>query len=177
MFGWSIIASAWRSASKRAITCLVSMPSLMTFSATLRRTGSLLLGHVDDAHAALADLLQELVGADRAARSFLRARDRRALEETAGLVVGREQRLDPRAQVGVVATGTVEVGLTLRYPASGRGRRGRWSRRGGRGWFCMGAAYALHRPLRRAWARGLTESRKSQAAPPPWISWYRKARA
>ena len=40
MFGWSIRASACRSASKRAITCLVSMPSLMIFSATLRRTGS-----------------------------------------------------------------------------------------------------------------------------------------
>ncbi len=39
MFGWSISASAWRSASKRAMTCLVSIPSLMTFSATRRRTG------------------------------------------------------------------------------------------------------------------------------------------
>ena len=39
MFGWSISASACRSASKRAITCRVSMPGLMTFSATLRRTG------------------------------------------------------------------------------------------------------------------------------------------
>ena len=34
MFGWSIIASACRSASKRAITSRVSMPGLMTFSAT-----------------------------------------------------------------------------------------------------------------------------------------------
>ena len=40
MFGWSIMASACRSASNRATTCLVSMPSLMTLSATLRRTGS-----------------------------------------------------------------------------------------------------------------------------------------
>ena len=39
MLGWSIIARAWRSASKRAMTCLVSMPGLMIFSATLRRTG------------------------------------------------------------------------------------------------------------------------------------------
>ena len=39
MFGWSISARACRSASKRAITCRVSMPGLMTFRATLRRTG------------------------------------------------------------------------------------------------------------------------------------------
>ena len=37
----------------------------MTFSATLRRTGCGLLGHEDGAHAALADLLQQLVRADR----------------------------------------------------------------------------------------------------------------
>ena len=64
MLGWSIIARACRSASKRAMTCLVSMPGLMIFRATLRRTGCGLLGHVDDAHAAFADLLQQLVGAD-----------------------------------------------------------------------------------------------------------------
>ena len=40
MFGWSIIASACRSASNRAMTSLVSMPGLMIFSATRRRTGS-----------------------------------------------------------------------------------------------------------------------------------------
>ena len=39
MLGWSIIASAWRSASKRAITWRVSIPGLMIFRATLRRTG------------------------------------------------------------------------------------------------------------------------------------------
>ncbi len=40
MFGWSIRASACRSASKRATTWRLSMPGLMTFSATRRRTGS-----------------------------------------------------------------------------------------------------------------------------------------
>jgi hypothetical protein len=39
MHGWSIIASAWRSASNRAITCLLSIPGLMIFRATRRRTG------------------------------------------------------------------------------------------------------------------------------------------
>src|SRR4051794_14556701 len=40
MFGWSIIASAWRSASKRAMTWCVSRPGLMIFRATRRRTGA-----------------------------------------------------------------------------------------------------------------------------------------
>ncbi len=40
MFGWSIRARACRSASNRAITSRVSMPGLMTLSATVRRTGS-----------------------------------------------------------------------------------------------------------------------------------------
>ena len=75
MFGWSIIARACRSASKRAMTCLLSMPGLMIFSATRRRTGSLLLGHIDHAHAPFADLLQQLVGADAACREVGLAED------------------------------------------------------------------------------------------------------
>ena len=63
-----MIASAWRSASNRAMTWPVSMPGLMTLSATLRRTGLLLLGHEDGAHAPLADLLEQLVRPDRRAR-------------------------------------------------------------------------------------------------------------
>ena len=63
MFGWSISASACRSASKRAMTCAVSMPALMTLSATCRRTGSRLLGEPDLAHPAFADALEEAVGA------------------------------------------------------------------------------------------------------------------
>ena len=39
MLGWSIMARACRSASKRAMTCRVSMPGLMTLRATLRWTG------------------------------------------------------------------------------------------------------------------------------------------
>ena len=39
IFGWSIKASACRSASKRAMTCFESMPALMSFSATTRLTG------------------------------------------------------------------------------------------------------------------------------------------
>src|SRR5262245_56228960 len=39
MFVWSIMARACRSASNRATTCFESMPGLITFRATLRRTG------------------------------------------------------------------------------------------------------------------------------------------
>jgi outer membrane protein TolC len=39
MLGWSMRARACRSASKRAITCRVSMPGLRTLRATFRRTG------------------------------------------------------------------------------------------------------------------------------------------
>ena len=63
MLGCSIRASAWRSASKRAITWRVSIPSLMILQGDLAPDGLLLLGHVDAAEAALADELQELVGA------------------------------------------------------------------------------------------------------------------
>src|SRR5262249_59115473 len=40
MLGWSISASACRSASNRAMTCRLSIPALMTFTATSRLTGS-----------------------------------------------------------------------------------------------------------------------------------------
>src|SRR5262245_23970779 len=40
MLGWSIRASACRSASKRAITCFESMPALISLTATRRLTGS-----------------------------------------------------------------------------------------------------------------------------------------
>ena len=40
MWGWSMSARAWRSASKRAMTSLVSIPSLMILIATRRWTGS-----------------------------------------------------------------------------------------------------------------------------------------
>jgi hypothetical protein len=39
MLGWSIKASAWRSASNRASTTRESMPPLISFNATSRMTG------------------------------------------------------------------------------------------------------------------------------------------
>ena len=66
----------------------------------------LLLGHVDDAHAALADLLEELVRADshtgafedRGMRDRDRARRHRPLHEIPGARHGAQQILDFRAE-------------------------------------------------------------------------------
>ena len=70
MLGWSIIASACRSASKRATTWRVSIPSLMIFSARLPPDRLLLLGQVDAAEPAFADQLQQRVLPDLLARGF-----------------------------------------------------------------------------------------------------------
>ena len=67
MLGWSIMASACRSASKRAMTCSRVHARLDDLERDLAAHGLRLLGHVDDAHAAFADLLQQLVAADDSA--------------------------------------------------------------------------------------------------------------
>ena len=95
MFGWSISASACRSASKRAITSLRVHARLDDLERDLAADRLLLLGHVDDAEAAFADLLQQLVGADDRAGAFGDGAneiggswiDGRSLEETAGLLM------------------------------------------------------------------------------------------
>ena len=74
MLGWSIMARACRSASKRAMTCFGVHARLDDLQGHLAADGLGLLGHVDDAHAPLADLLQQLVGADRRARAARSAR-------------------------------------------------------------------------------------------------------
>ena len=63
MFGWSIMARACRSASKRAIDLPGVHAGLDDLQGDLAPDRLLLLGHVHDAHAALADLLQELITA------------------------------------------------------------------------------------------------------------------
>ena len=106
MFGWSIRASACRSASKRAMTCAGVHAGLdqLDGDQALDRLG--LLGHPDAAHAALADLLDELVRADHRAGAlgdrlviFSRFRARRnILEKAARGVVGVQERFDFTAQ-------------------------------------------------------------------------------
>ena len=64
MFGWSISASACRSASKRAMTCAGVHARLDDLQRHLAADRLVLLGHEDHAHAPFADLLQQLVRAD-----------------------------------------------------------------------------------------------------------------
>ena len=92
----------------------------MIFSATLRRTGRCLLGHVDDAHAPLADLFQQLVRADDRAGALGERRqvvgrggaglDRGRLQEALLLLVDLEQGVQPVSQPAILAADLVEVG-------------------------------------------------------------------
>ena len=99
------------------MTCFVSMPGLMTFSATLRFTGSDLLGDEDQAEAAFADLLPQNVGPDPRPGLFgdRRVIDRAAnrfgwgFEKLGGGVVGFEQAIHFSPQLGVAAARLVEV--------------------------------------------------------------------
>jgi hypothetical protein len=83
----------------------------------------LLLGHPDRPHATLADLLEQLVGADARAGAFgrqsgwrgstcrFRSRERverRLLQETAGLIVSLEQGRDALPQIDIAAACAVE---------------------------------------------------------------------
>ena len=63
MLGWSIKASACRSASNRASTVRESMPILISFSATMPAHRGRLLGEVDRAHPPLAEDFEQLVAA------------------------------------------------------------------------------------------------------------------
>ena len=72
MLGWSISARACRSASKRAIDLAGVHARLDDLQRHLAADRLLLLGHEDDAEAAFADLLQELVGADQGANPLVR---------------------------------------------------------------------------------------------------------
>ena len=63
MLGWSIIARACRSCSKRGSTACESMPGLMSFERDLALDRLGLLGDPDLAHAPFADLLLQRVAA------------------------------------------------------------------------------------------------------------------
>ena len=61
MPGWSIRASACRSASKRAMTCRESIPGLIDLESDAAPQRLRLLGEVHDAKTAFAELLNQLV--------------------------------------------------------------------------------------------------------------------
>ena len=93
MLGWSIRASACRSASNRASTARESMPILISLSATCRLTGCGLLGPVDGAHPPLAEDFEQRVPAG----------DDLARDGSAGAVGrrGRPRTWSPRRPIGV----------------------------------------------------------------------------
>ena len=105
MFGWSIMRQRLPLGLEAGDDLALSMPGLMILSATLAPDRLGLLGHVDDAHAPLADLLEQLVRADDRAGAFGdhfvivgRIQNRgAALQETIGRFMRLEQAFDPLA--------------------------------------------------------------------------------
>ena len=104
------------------MTLLVSIPSLMTFSATATFDRLLLFGHVDHAAAAFADLLEQLVAADLVTGLFRRLKfepDRGLIcrrgnrRQVVGLVVGGQQRVQPLAQGFVITAFAFQESDTL----------------------------------------------------------------
>lgn len=86
ILGWSLIASAWRSASKRAITLFRVHPQLDDFYRHPPLDRLALVGHPHFAESALADDLEELVAANALPRKV----------GPAGVVVRLEKSLDQR---------------------------------------------------------------------------------
>ena len=117
MLGWSIRASACRSASNRASHLAGVHARLDDFERDPASDGSVLLGDEDEAQAALADPLHQLVGADHhpffAGAGFIETGRRiagRSLQEVADFEVGANQAVDLRAQLIVGAAGLIQVG-------------------------------------------------------------------
>ena len=102
----------------------------MTFRATERRHGMVLIGKEDGAHAALADFAGDQVASDAGTRALGQRRVRgqpvpggeiaavlgprlrvlrRRVEEVARLLVGAEQGLDKAAEIGVAGAGGLQV--------------------------------------------------------------------
>jgi len=112
MFGWSMSASAWRSASKRATTSFVSMPSFDNLEGDAAAHRLFLLGHVDGAATAFTNLLKQLVWADAVAGRFgWRSgwhrgshTGRRCIEKTAGPPGGLEPAPPPGRAKRVAGT-------------------------------------------------------------------------
>ena len=94
MFGWSIRARACRSASNRAITSRRVHPRLDDLQGHPAADRLGLLGDVDHAHPALADLLQQLVRADHRAGGLRRRAE--VGGQAAAASAGRSRKLPAR---------------------------------------------------------------------------------
>ena len=105
ILGWSINASACRSASNRAMTLLGVHAQLDDLERHPPSDRLLLLGHINHAATALADLLQQLVAANPVA-GFFQGREQRRLQ--AGrlhefvLFMMLEQHLNGLANCGMI---------------------------------------------------------------------------
>ena len=117
--GWSIRASACRSASKRARTCLESMPSLTTLTATRRWIGSVCSAIQTVPMPPSPICSSSLYGPMTVPAAFAGRQvggDRHVfgqVEQVAGPFVGAQQGLDLGAQGRVVAAGPVQERRTL----------------------------------------------------------------
>ena len=129
MLGWSISARACRSASKRAMTWRRVHARLDDLEGDLALDRLGLLGHPDRAHAAFADLLQQLVRADHRAGALGERLVNgggqggdRGIQEFAGSEVGRDQFLDLGTLLDVVSKASRCRQLDLR-PSRFQSRR------------------------------------------------------
>ena len=125
MDGWSIIARACFSALKRVMTRLVSIPSLITFSATSRfRTE--LAGSIDGPHSPFADRLEQFVFADlrpvecrlclpvvRMRRVVVGGLNRGIDEELVGFVQCLKERDDARSHLRIIAACGFEEAVAI----------------------------------------------------------------
>ena len=122
MFGWSISASACRSASNRAMTLLGVHAQLDDLERHPPANRFLLLGHINHAAAAFADLLEQFVAADAVA-GFLAGNGCipdgstragcRVFEEGAGFFAGLKEFLDALAQCGIAGARLVKISGAL----------------------------------------------------------------
>ena len=153
MLGWSISASACRSASNRATTWRGVHARLDDLQRDLAADGLLLLGHVDDAHAPLADLLEQLVRADPRAGP---------LGDGPAVAAGPPVGTNPRVGRGVGRRPGRRRRLAI-GPAGGEGRRGLGPTAGRRG-SCRARRGPRERPRPAAEVRRRPRTRSRKAA-------------
>ena len=125
MFGWSMSARAWRSASKRAMTCLGVHAQLDDLERHAAADRLLLFGHIDDAAAAFADLLQQFVAADSVARLSLYHPVSRRVEVAKGGWWNASKLLLAQTPglTDLLPSGRQGIVLPVRHRATGCGKR------------------------------------------------------
>src|SRR5215470_1704903 len=103
MWGWSISASACRSASNRAMTCRESIPALISLTATRRLTGSVCCA-IQTVPMPPSPISSSSLYRPARVGAF----GKLALVGSDDLQVGRQERLHAVAQVWSVGAGPVQ---------------------------------------------------------------------